>query len=150
MRRVSGYILDPLLDKLENGISFANIGQYHCRVLNFNFSYSIELISTQKTWFHFSHKNIKSHLTHPHFWPQFCMFHMNTVLSFKRIKYICSMIKVCKFNLQVTWTCSHFKYIYCISNIMKQLCQHIGYSYIHKMHMTTSVGIPSKYLHSNH
>ena len=87
MRRVSGYILDPLLDKLENSISFANIGQYHCRVLNFNFSYSIELISTQKTWFHFSHKNIKSHLTHPHFWPQFCMFHMNTVLSFKRIKY---------------------------------------------------------------
>ena len=58
MRRVSGYILDPLLDKLENGISFANIGQYHRRVLNFNFSYSVELISTQKTWFHFSHKII--------------------------------------------------------------------------------------------
>ena len=50
-------ILNSSLDKLENYISFAHIGQYHGKVLSFNFSYSAELISTQKTWFHVSHKS---------------------------------------------------------------------------------------------
>ena len=39
-------ILNSLLDKLENGISFAHTRQYHCRVLSFNCSYSAKLIST--------------------------------------------------------------------------------------------------------
>ena len=40
-------VLNSLLDKLENGISFAHIGQCHCNILNFSFLYSAELTPTQ-------------------------------------------------------------------------------------------------------